>query len=458
MIIEREHRPDIDRELLLPASADVVIVGGGLSGLYLLKDLGHSVDVVLLDKRRAHQYKGAMYLTSRNVTEKWGLEDDFNNRSAHRPLISGVIAFSPAGKVIDQVKPADLNQYGYFPFPQTALEANLKKRIDTRRIYREVECHFVTNATDGEVIVSTNKGSIKTKLVIDATGWQGNLIHKYYGSEADNLFALFGGNSKTKGFDPRLLYFIRFIPNNNRNWVLPISSNGSEVMAAKETRRSEMNEWWNSEAEKAFKDMVEWYREHNFQINAEDKAMETMAFRVEPAASNYFKGSIVPFGEAAGQNSPLWGQLIDVLPHYSKILSRIIIEAKSNNTWDNIGKKFFDEFLRNPPYQYLLHTLMRRNVQLHEKTGLPVNRLIFRALRDTFDNNTLWKLQQENGLGLQELSVLLRKRPFEVIAWIFASSPMLLYILCTQPDLFQQFFLSTHRRLLKKMESRRRMG
>lgn len=449
--MEHPQRQIDHGETLLPSLVDVVIVGGGLSGLFLASVISQGVDVLVIEKNNKPALKDAMYLVSQKIAQKWGLGDDLMIN--HQPLISGTITFNRSGQVVDLIEPNEDDSYGFTALAQTELETNLKTKVDQQKrpIFHGVSCQQICVKPEGQIEVKTQESTINCNLVIDATGWAGNVIHQYYGQEDYVVRALFGGNYQTTGFNPRLLYFIDGLPNNNRNWIMPVTDRMAEVMAAQEIYCSETKSWWGIKAEEELTNMIRWYKKKGLTIVG-NSTENLMAFREEPAKRRFFQGLVVPFGEAAGLNSPLVGQLIDVLPQYAKVLAKIIQEAKNKKEWELVGKRFYEEFLKRPPFYYLLHSIARERRMRPGETRVSANSLLMKAVRDTFDKTTLWRLLQENGFTVSELIYLLQKRPLEVIGWILSSTPSIFSLIFSNPDLFLQFYLASRERLINKLQ------
>ncbi len=450
--MEQLWRRTDQNETLSPSSFDVVIVGGGLSGLFLASAISQDVSVLVIEKSDKPALKDATYLVSKEIAERWSLQYILETRRSKQPLINGTITFNPSGRVIDLIEPRNDNGYGFAVLPQTVLETSLKTKINQqgRLISHGVFCQGICAQPGGQVEVETQKGTIRCNLVIDATGWGGNIIHQHYGQEDYVVRALFGGNYSTTGFDPHLLYFIDGLLDNNRNWIMPVTDRMAEVMAAQETYCSEAKSWWQIKAEREWINMIGWYKEKGFNI-VDNNPGSPMAFREEPAKRRFFQGLVVPFGEAAGLNSPLVGQLIDVLPQYAQVLAKIIKEAKNKGEWGLVGRRFYEEFLKRPPFYYLLHSVVREKRMKPGQTRVSANSLLMKAIKETFDQTTLWRLLQENGLTVSELILLLQNRPLEIIGWVLSSTPSIFSLIFSNPDLFLQFYLASRERLIKKL-------
>jgi flavin-dependent dehydrogenase len=82
---------------------DVVIVGAGLSGLYLASEIGNDVTVRVIDTKKKDEYKHAMYLVSRDIASSWGLSQEFESRKARHTLISGYSVYGEDGDEIDAI-------------------------------------------------------------------------------------------------------------------------------------------------------------------------------------------------------------------------------------------------------------------------------------------------------------------------------------------------------------------
>jgi hypothetical protein len=327
------------------------------------------------------------------------------------------------------------------------MESHLKRK-------KQIEVQYGTrvekleNDTDS-VEVITDQGKIRANLVIDATGWQ-SAMTRNKGNEIDfKMVALHGGSYPVQGVDSSRLHFIGNRHNSSVNWIMPISNNGAEVVAANYVKSSQASDWWNNIAPEEFGYMIEWYKKHkDIRIDTRNLPQNNMAFRVQPAEQAVFRGRVIPFGEAAGFNSSLHGQLIDVLPHYSRDLSKLIEDAKASGNWNNVGEKFYSNFIKNPPFFYLLHGLYREN-HISGKRGKNPNAIIKKAIHETFQADTQWLLAQENGMNFEYLSKILIKNPLAVGVWISKSSPALFNLLLSEPQLYVQLAYGLRNKLVK---------
>lgn len=429
---------------------DVVIVGAGLSGLTLASELPEYLRVLVLDSRKAeYQTKGAMYLVSEAIAHTWGFASDpkYTERKRKQSLINGVISYNSKGIIQYQVPVSD-REYGFTAIPQGYLESTLKQKVNAPIAY-DTRCSSI-EVSSPILKVKTNHGDIRTHLVIDATGWPGSLVHDYYKKPEDFLLiTLFGGNYQYSGFDSRSLTFARGFPRNNVNWCLPINSDAMEVMAGFINNYSGSREWWASEAEREFDMLVKFHTSHNRKIYTDKKPKYPWAFRVQPIERSFYSGNVIPFGEAGGLNSSTHGQLIDVLPYYAQRMSKLIIEANNNEKWSDIGLKFYSDFLRHPPYFYLIHSLNREN----KRTGVGnnANQLLKNVVQQTFDRDTLWRILENNGLKMEQVKQLFMKQPTLMVEYVFKSSPALLSLLMHEPQLYIQLLFGFRNRILAKL-------
>ncbi len=419
-------------ERALPTSVDVVIVGGGLSGKAIASRLGPDVSFVIIDSRKAGKSKEAMYLVTSSIAQKWGISDQERNR---RNLVTNCVWYASNGEVAEELSTSGERE-GFAITPQTAMERAV--RVDPTKVFYETRFLEVDDSQKGKMVVHTDKGKINGNLVIDATGWEANVIHGFYGSEDYMIDAVYGGNYRTRSLDPRTMSFFRGLPLNNKNWVMPIGPQGAEVVATQQTRISKADEWWDNHAETEFDNMVTLY-EAKGQTIVNDKQGRRMGFRLEPAKRRFYKGKVVPFGESAGLNSPLIGQLVDVLPMYAQRMADMINDAKTNNSWDHVGRKFYRSFITDAPYSYLLHSVMRDN-STRLRGGYPtINRKLSDALKTVFDEDKLWSTLRDNGLSPKDLATLAKAHPMQLAEFAVQSVPSLLLVLVHNPELYVQF-------------------
>ena len=433
----------ISPEKILPASVDVIIVGGGLSGKALASRLGPDVSFAIIDSRKGSKSKEAMYLVTSNIAQRWGISDQERNR---RNLVTNCVWYAPNGEVAEELSTSGERE-GFAITPQTAMERAV--RVDPAQVFYETQFLQVDDSQEGKMVVHTDKGDIKGNLVIDATGWEANVIHGYYGSEDYMIDAVYGGNYRTQGFDQSTMSFFRGLPLNNKNWVMPIGPQGAEVVATQQTQRSRAADWWDNHAETEFNNMVTLY-EAKGQTIVNDKQGRRMGFRIEPAKRKFYKGKVIPFGESAGLNSPIIGQLVDVLPEYAQRMADIINDAKTNGSWDHVGRRFYRSFITDAPYSYLIHSVMRDN-SIRLQHGYPtINKNVTEALKTVFDEDKLWTTLRDNGLSAKDLAQLAKAHPLKLAEFAIQSTPSLLSVLAHNPELYVQFAAGLAKGALKR--------
>jgi len=190
-------------ERTLPASVDVVIVGGGLSGKALASRLGPDISFAIIDSRKPGKSKEAMYLVTSSIAQRWGISDQERNR---RNLVTNCVWYAPNGELAEELSTSGERE-GFAITPQTAMERAV--RVDPTKIFYETKFLAVDESTEGKMVVQTDQGNIEGSLVIDSTGWEANVIHQFYGEEDYMIDAVYGGNYRTRGFDPRTMSFFR---------------------------------------------------------------------------------------------------------------------------------------------------------------------------------------------------------------------------------------------------------
>ncbi|MDH7476408.1 MAG: FAD-dependent monooxygenase [Microgenomates group bacterium] len=423
-------------ERVLPSSTEVVIVGAGLSGLFLaccLADCG--INFVIIDSKIEPDFKNAYYLLSLPIAKSWGI----NWPSGSQNTITGATIFDPTGNPI-QVVPPNPEVEGFSPVSQLVLEKFLKTKLIRSKQqppYYQT-CFRGAKETDKGIVVNTSLGLINAELVIDATGWPGVVFHSQYPPEDFLMTGLWGSNYQTPNIDPRILYFIFGLPETNTNWAMPIGENKSQILAGQYGPISSIEQWWGKNAEQALQTIIGIYKLAGFKIEAiNEQTPRRMGFRQQPAARRYFRGRIIPFGEAAGLNNPLHGQLIDGLPYYGKKLAEIIKEAKESNRWDSVGEKFFQFFIQFPPFIYFLHMVLRQNQVRSSEQGQAKPSTIIKLASQNFGDQVIGLLQA-NGFSPDQIRILITHHPFEIISWFFQSVPSFIFVAARCPFLLLQ--------------------
>lgn len=442
-----EHVENIaSSEKHLPASVDVVIVGGGLSGKALASRLSPGISVAVIDSRRQSGAKEAMYLVTSSIADRWGISA---NERARRNLVTSCVWYAPSGEIAEELRTTGKNE-GFAITPQNAMERAVS--IDSHKLFYDTEFQGAEDMQEGRIVVHTSQGNIQGNLVIDATGWEAHVVQDYYGSDDYMMDAVYGGNYRTRGFDRRTMSFIRGLPYNNKNWVMPISDQGAEVVVSQQIPRSQADTWWNEHSETQFDEMVNFYGKKGKTI-VNTKQGKRMGFRLEPAKRKFYKGRVIPFGESGGLNSPIIGQLIDVLPLYADRMAGLINDAKMDGSWDKVGRRFYRKFITDAPYSYLLHSVMRDN-SVRLINGYPsINRNLSDAMKTVFPEDQLWSTLRDNGLSAKDLVKIARAQPLQLAEFAMHSVPSLLSLLIKNPELYLQFALGIAGSALRKGQS-----
>lgn len=438
------------------ADIDVLVVGAGLTGLALAKVMdGRGVDYRLVDTRTGPwAFKRAMYLVSLKIARQWDLGENYG-KGAQR--IAGYVEYeAETGQVVDRLGPILSDErIGYIPVSQYRMEKSLRRGGINDNIFWGTTVQELGEEKSG-VDVVTNRGNIRAKLVVDATGHSAAVTKMAGKREGEYLIrALRGGSCRVDGHDPGLIHFVKGLKDNEGNWMVPLGRSGAEVVAGQVMPISSAKEWWDRHSELALQRLVDWYSERlGIVISLPKNSGENMAFRVDPASASQFKGLVIPSGEAAGLNSPFHGQLIDVLLLYSRMMASEIVKAKEAGEWQHVGKNFYRKFLTEPPFSYLIHrALLENRIRGGSKTG-GVNRFVYGVLRREFDEFSLWRILQEGSVKLEDVVRLLIKGPYEMTRFTIGSTPALAHLLVTNPDLYVQFVASMPRRVARLANER----
>ena len=239
-------------------TCDVLVVGAGFSGLLLTRKLQNlGVEVIAVEKESDQDCKPATYLVSRQIAQKYGLEEEFLNAVIGQGIINGAVTYdSQTALSLEQIGFNSGGDYGFVSLPQALIQEKIKGTIDPKRLCFQTECWEI-NPSQGGVEAVTSGGSYLAKIVIDATGWESRF------TDGDNYVvrALFGGQYSARGFWPNKLTFINGIPENHCNWVIPIGAINSEVMAGQEMVVEKVVDW-QKRAEVLFSMMCDWYQDN----------------------------------------------------------------------------------------------------------------------------------------------------------------------------------------------------
>jgi len=336
---------------------NVLIVGAGPSGTALANALAGSAPelcFLMIDaaKKGETPAGGKIFLTTEETAVKWNVGAPFNKVKASRGgLIQGITKYGLDAdnvSVVDHVlMPSDGNPdaYGYVPLPGAVFDADHAGNVEY-----ETEFQSVSTTEDGRQQVQTTRGLVTADVVIDATGYQ-NQVLKSIDTLPDNLvMAVYGGNVHIDNLPQHSLAFLLSecrIKGNEWGWIIPITEDSAEVVVATMLPRSQEFEW-REQAPEVFAGTIKMFRHHNINISSTEDLHHT-GFAVQRLPKKFYMiPGIIPFGESEGINNPLTGELIPILHNAATLLATQLKEAYEKKSFTQVGLRYYDAISREP--------------------------------------------------------------------------------------------------------------
>jgi flavin-dependent dehydrogenase len=161
---------------------DVIILGGGIAGLLVGKELSKKHKVLLLEKNKVESV-GKCWTTRKRIIKKAGL-----SKFISANFNSTYLKSYGSQKKILQTKVVSIDE--------KKLLSSLKEKLNKTKNLKLLEfCEFerLTNEKDNFVKVKTSKGDFYSKLVIDCMGINSRLVQKFKIYNKRFYYSVYGG-------------------------------------------------------------------------------------------------------------------------------------------------------------------------------------------------------------------------------------------------------------------------
>lgn len=331
----------------------IVIVGGGLSGLALSRELrSRAQEHVVLEASLATKSPSIHYLTSPSAAASLGLTDRYNEAATRRKPITGYVRFdalNPGLEPLEGIASSDTRANGFVTFSLAELREWLGKESNGQIYNGKSVSHmersgknWITRTTQGDVITS--------QIVIDATGSRSRVLTRLLPSQTMSdtvsqrpVRACYGGIYPYGGSEDTLLFADRFttaekdLPQEAAGWVMPLGNGMAEVVVAWETPLADISNWYSPKLNNLLDAYIGWFNARGIPI-ASDKRQEVVSGSFSQGLLDYrsipSEMGLSAFGESLGLNQPLNGYLIGNIAGYARVMADEAQQYLDTGKWD----------------------------------------------------------------------------------------------------------------------------
>lgn len=385
---------------------NVVVVGGGLSGLALHRELdSRNIDHIVLEASPAHKSPSIHFLTSKASAESLGIEHLFDGAGRSRTLITGYVRYDgtkPGLEPLELIKP-DKSRAGFV----TLSLAELREALGgSTKILNATPAVGFEQQYDGVEVTVRGGKKIRTKVVVDATGARAKIYRKMTGSESPFERRIvrdcYGGVYPYNGPEDTLLFVDKFpnsdgLPPESAGWVMPLGDGMAEVVVGHETTLDKAGKWHQASLKHLIDDYISWFNERGIHINANER-LEVISGTFSQGLVDFTSLPQLPgvalFGESLGLNHPLNGYLIRGIAHHARIMADEISKYLDSGSWHP-----HQNLVQQSKINYGSQVVLSERKQIASQNGdgrteatLPVYQLLVDALGkeglwEAIDNN-----------------------------------------------------------------------
>ncbi len=344
----------------------VVIVGGGLSGIALARHLERAgVDYCILDSEPLAKSQSVHYLTTKQAAQSLGLQSEYENQVHTRIPITGYTRFDAREdglQVLEALSPDSSRSGGFV----TVSKQQIKDRAASDGISL-LGSNPVIAATqrpdtvDWELTLRNGK-TTSAEIIIDATGVRtrvARLAGLVDREMLDNrkVRYCYGAVLEYLGPEDRLFFADRFPEQadlgirEGAGWIMPLGNKTAEVVVGWEDRLGEVGKWQIGHPRTLLRRYCDWFAERGIMVNFNQR-LEVVSgiFSQQPLDYRALEhnSNLILFGESLGLNQPLNGYLIGDIDGYARILCEEIVNRLNGRTWRPYEAIYADHTLFGP--------------------------------------------------------------------------------------------------------------
>lgn len=344
----------------LHPSYQVLIVGAGLSGLALARQLSQrGIDYCLVDAERSKRSQNVHYLTTEASASSLGLLPDYYRQLAARAPITGYERYDATAEglaTLESLAPNPNRPGGFVVLSKQ----EIKDRVALQGIRTQdgLSVRAATGDKDktGWRLDFQDGQNTHASILVDATGSKSR-VARLTGMIDPAIVnrrivrACYGAVLPYTGPEDMLLFADKYPPHpdlkarEGAGWVMPLGNQTAEVVVGWESPLEDAGKWMAGNPLGLLEQYAQWFSSRGIPIRLTGRTQVVAGtFSQEPL--NYRKlqpdSNLLLFGESLGLNHPLNGYLISRIDDFARIASREI-EARLNDKKWNPYEALFSE-------------------------------------------------------------------------------------------------------------------
>jgi len=371
------------------ARFNVIVVGGGITGLSCARDLGKAgIETAVIEKEESMGLK-SLFVQGKVLQKHGLLEPLLADDGALFPVNGLYIESADTGQVISRPGFADSQpEQNFYAVEYPPLVAHLRQEAQKAPSITILmgETASRVEEFDDEVVLTLAGGErLRADYLVDASGEATFSRSKVKGENGDNPIVLWIYGHRAFGeFDEDTLLDPIGKDIGRGSWILPYSGSEADVIAADYCRLDEIDSEREVSMYQRFRKYVDARK--MCRVKSEEELIRGF-IRLEPIPAQHVLGTrrIFPLGAAAGMGSPLMGEVIPPCLEWgaplSEILKRNATPWEFYQTWRFSSPSF--------PYDKEMTMLRMRLRNPQAGTNFPVYRTVLRWLPEKAQREVL---------------------------------------------------------------------
>lgn len=348
---ERITREQSTNKEILRPHYQVAIVGGGLSGITLARQLTQkNIDYLLVDAEKNFT-QSVHYLTTKEAADSQGLEREYDNQTTSREPITGYARYDgsvPGLQAIEALDPDRNRPHGFVTLSKQEIKDRARldgvplvdgmsvARADMNPENGQWDLHFQNGASTAATILvdATGANAKVAKLtgILDEHIFDNRKVRYCYGAEAayegpENMLLFADKFPKQEGVEAR----------EGAGWIMPLGNGKAEIVVGWEGSMKDGGAWYRGKPNLLLQQYVNWFNERGIRIDLSARtSVVSGIFAQEPLDYQKLQpdSNLLLFGESFGLNHPLNGYLISSIAESAHIAAEEIEKRLQGGHWD----------------------------------------------------------------------------------------------------------------------------